>query len=358
MSEPEKKHSKIKISGKIIGEGEPTYIIAEAGVNHNGELELAKKLIDTAKIAGADAVKFQTFRTEKLVTKTARTALYQERNTGTESQHTLLKNLELHEDEIRELVKHAEKREITFLSTPFDEESCQLLAELGIPAYKISSGDLTNTPLLEEAASGNIPIILSTGMATIPEIREALMVLEEHESRILLMHCVTQYPAPVETLNLRAIETLKRTFNLPTGFSDHSTSVHMAPVAVALGADLIEKHFTLDRSLPGPDHRASLNPEELSEMISGIRDTERALGDGVKTPTPGEEKIKTLVRRSIVAARDIREGEVIQRDMITFKRPAIGIKPGEYRKLIGKHVKKPLRKDQHIRWEDVEWKEE
>lgn len=345
---------KIEINGKKIGDGEPAYIIAEAGVNHNGEMEIARKLIDQAASAGADAIKFQTFRADKIVTRDAPTASYQKKNTGTESQYRLLKNLEITEDDIRELIKHARKRKITFLSTPFDEESCNLLHELGVPAHKISSGDLTNTPLLETAAAHRIPIILSTGMSTLCEIEKALKTIGEGKSQAALMHCVTQYPAPMDNLNLRAVDTLKRTFNLPVGFSDHSTAIYTPAVAVALGANLIEKHFTLNRAMPGPDHRASLNPHELREMITAIRETEKALGDGVKIPTPQEEEIKASVRRSIVAARNITAGEMIRREMITFKRPLGGIEPEHYREILGRKTRRAIKKDQHIRWEDIE----
>jgi len=345
---------KVEINGKLIGAGKPTYIIAEAGVNHNGEVEIAKKLIEEALNAKTDAVKFQTFKTESLVTKNAKTATYQEKNAGKESQYRLLKELELREDETREIMAYARKKGITFISTPFDEESCQLLHEMGATAYKISSGDLTNIPLLEEASSHRKPIILSTGMANICEIEEAVKTIKEYRAPLILLHCVTQYPAPPENLNLRAINTLKGIFKLPTGLSDHSTSIYIPAVAVALGADIIEKHFTLNKDLPGPDHRASLNPEELREVVSAIRTTEKALGDGVKKPTDEEKKIKKSVRRSIVAARNIEKGEKIQKNMITFKRPAGGMEPREYRTIIGKRARKNIKLDQQITWEDIE----
>lgn len=344
----------VAINGKLIGPGKPAYIIAEAGVNHNGEVEIAKKLIEKALNADVDAVKFQTFKTESIVTKNAKTATYQKKNAGKESQYELLKELELNEDETREIMRYSRKKGITFISTPFDVESCQLLQEMGATAYKISSGDLTNTPLLEAASRQRKPILLSTGMANICEIEEAVKTIKEYRAPLILLHCVTQYPAPPENLNLRAIKTLKRIFGLPTGFSDHSTSIYLSAVAVALGADVIEKHFTLNKDLPGPDHSASLNPEELKELVSTIRNTEKALGNGIKKPTEEEEKIKKSVRRSIVASRNILKGEKIQRNMIAFKRPAGGIEPRHYRTIIGKKARKNINVDQQITWADIE----
>jgi len=343
----------IKIENRYISEDYPTFIIAEAGVNHNGSLELAKKLVDVAKEAGVDAVKFQTFKTEKVVSKFAPKAEYQIKNTGNnESQYEMIKKLELTEEEFIELYKYTKEKGLIFLSTPFDFESADFLEDL-VPAYKISSTDLTNLPFLEYIAKKGKPIILSTGMATLGEIEEAVNTIKKYNEDIILLHCITNYPADFEELNLRAIKTLKEAFKLPVGYSDHSLGIYAPIAAVTLGAVVIEKHFTINKNLPGPDHKASLNPEELKEMVKAIRLIEKALGDGIKRPTFSEEKIKKVVRKSLVANVDIPKGSIIKREMVTIKRPGIGIEPKYLDKIIGKKAKRDIKKDEVIRWEDI-----
>lgn len=347
---------KIKIGHKYIGDDESVFIIAEAGVNHNGDIELAKKLVDVAVESGADAIKFQTFKAENVVTKNAPKADYQVKNTNSnESQYDMIKKLELSEDEFKELYRYARKKGIVFLSTPFDFDSADFLEELGIPAFKVSSTDLTNLPFLEYIAEKGRPVILSTGMGTLGEIEEAINTIKNAGNEdIILLHCITSYPAKFESLNLKAIQTLKEAFKLPVGFSDHSLGIYAPIAAVALGAVVIEKHFTLDKNLPGPDHKASLDPEELKEMIKWIRLIEKALGDGIKRPILEEEEIKTVARRSIVAKVNIPKGTIITEGMITFKRPGTGLPPKYYKEIIGKRAKRNIKADELISWWDVE----
>ena len=345
----------IKIGNRKIGENEKTFIIAEAGVNHNKNVELAKKLVDVAYEAGADAVKFQVFKAEKLVVKRTPKADYQKLRDKSKDQYEMLKRLELSEEEIKEISIYARKRGILFLATPFDFESADFLEELGVKAFKIASSDLTNIPLIEHIAEKGKPIILSTGMSTICEIEEAVHSAKAvGNDQIVLLHCVTSYPAKFESLNLRSIITLKNVFGLPVGFSDHSLGIYAPLVAVSLGATIIEKHFTLDKNLPGPDHKASLEPSELKEMIHAIRLVESMLGDGVKRPTEEEEKIKMLVRRSIVAKENIKAGQIIGIEKLDFKRPAYGIEPKFYREIIGKKAKRDIKKGEFIKWSDLE----
>lgn len=347
---------KVKIGDKHVGENEPVFVIAEAGVNHNGDIELAKQLIDIAVEAGADAIKFQTFKAKNVVTKNAPKADYQVKNTKSdESQYDMIKKLELSEEEFRELYRYSKSKGVIFLSTPFDFESADFLEELGVPAFKVSSTDLTNLPFLEYLAEKKKPIILSTGMGTLGEIEEAINTIKNAGNKdIILLHCITSYPAKFESLNLRAIQTLKEAFKLPVGFSDHSPGIYAPIAAVALGAVVIEKHFTLDKNLPGPDHKASLNPNELKEMISAIRLIEKALGDGIKRPTPEEEEIKKVARRSIVVKVDIPKGAIITKEMITFKRPGTGLPPKYHNEIIGKRARRDIRADELIYWWDVE----
>jgi N-acetylneuraminate synthase/N,N'-diacetyllegionaminate synthase len=346
----------IKVGHKLIGDYQPCFIIAEAGVNHNGDIELAKRLIDVAKDVGVDAVKFQTFKVENLVTRDAPKVNYQIQNTkSNESQYDMLKSLELSEDDFKELYDYAKKKNIIFLSTPFDFESVDLLDELGVPAFKVSSADLTNLPLLEYIAEKGKPILLSTGMGCLGEIEEAIATIKNTgNDDIILLHCVTNYPAKFESLNLRAIQTLKEAFKLPVGFSDHSLGIYAPIAAVALGAVVIEKHFTLNKNLPGPDHKASLEPKELEEMVKAIRLIEKALGNGIKKPSIEEEKIKKVVRRSIVAKVNIPKGSVITKDMIAIKRPGMGLPPKYYREIIGKRARRDIKADELIYWWDIE----
>jgi N,N'-diacetyllegionaminate synthase len=347
---------KIKICDKLIGEGEPCFIIAEAGVNHNGDVNLAKKLTDVAKDAGADAVKFQTFKAENVVIKNAEKAEYQKETAGIEeSQYDMIKKLELTEEDFGELADYAKEKKILFLSSPFDKESVDLLDGLDVPVFKVGSGEITSFPLLRYIARKRKPIILSTGMSTLGEVEEALNVIRsEGVKDIILLHCVSNYPAKIEDVNLKAMETLKQAFKIPVGFSDHTLGITVPIAAVALGACIIEKHFTLDRDLPGPDHKASLEPNELKEMVQAIRDVEKALGDGVKRPTKDEEEIKRAARRSIVAKVDIPKGTIIAEDMLDVKRPGTGIEPKYIDMIVGKKAKENIRKDELVTREMIE----
>jgi len=329
------------------------FIIAEAGVNHNGDINLAKKLIDAAREAGADAVKFQTFKAEKLLIENAEKPEYQKKTTGSgESQFEMIKKLELSNEDFGELFLYAKEKGIIFLSTPFDRESVDLLDELGVSAFKVGSGEMTNYPLLKHIARKKKPIILSTGMATLDEVREAIEVIrEEGGEDITLLHCISSYPAKVEEMNLRAIETLRSTFNLPVGLSDHSLGINIPIAAAALGACIIEKHFTIDRNLPGPDHKASLEPGELKQMVTAIRQVESAMGNGIKRPVAGEEENKRLGRRSVVAKVDIAEGTTITDEMLDVKRPGTGIEPKHIHMVIGRKAKKDIKKDELINLE-------
>ena len=333
-----------KIAGRLIGEGAPCFIIAEAGVNHNGGIKLARKLIDVAAKAGADSIKFQTFQAKELVTETAEKAEYQKENTGsTETQLEMIKKLELSDKNFKELFTYAQKKGIMFLSTPFDKRSVDLLDSLGVPAMKVGSGEITNLPLLEHIALKQKPVILSTGMSTLDEVTEAVKLLQkEGTGEIALLHCVSCYPAMAEDTNLRAMETLRHTFNLPVGLSDHTIGIHIPVAAVALGASIIEKHFTLDKNLPGPDHKASLEPEELKEMVNAIRDVESALGNGLKRPAAGEEATKKAARRSLVAGVNIPAGTIITAEMLEIKRPGTGLAPNLINTVIGKKAKKSI----------------
>ena len=347
--------AEVKIGNKWIRDNKPCFIIAEAGVSHNGDVNLAKKLIDAAKRAGADAVKFQTFRAENVVTANAGKANYQKETTGNgESQLEMLKKLELTGRDFQELFDYARKRKMVFLSSPFDKTSVDLLHELGITAFKIPSGEITNPPLLKYIAQKKKPIILSTGMSTLDEVEEALAIIRnEGVEDIVLLHCVSCYPAASEDINLRAMDTLRRAFKLPVGLSDHTLGIAIPIAAVALGACVIEKHFTLDRYFPGPDHRVSLEPGELKHMVKAIRDVEKALGDGIKRPAEKEEENKELVRRSLVAKVDIAEGTMLAEEMLDIKRPAGGIEPKYIGLVVGRRAKKDIAKDSLIMWEEV-----
>ena len=343
--------NKIKIGDRCIGKEESCFIIAEAGVNHNGDIKLAKKLIDAAKDAGVDAVKFQTFEAENVVVKNAEKAEYQKETTGDSSQYKMLKKLELTEHDFKELADYVKKKDIIFLSSPFDKKSVDLLDEINVPVFKIASGEITNFPLLKHIAGKGKPIILSTGMATLGEIEDALRVIREVDvDDVVLLHCVTSYPAKMEDVNLRVLETLKLAFKLPVGFSDHTLGITVPIAAVSLGAVVIEKHFTLDKNLPGPDHKASLEPDELKEMVVAIRDVEKALGDGIKIPTKEEEEIKKVARRSVVAKVDIPEGAIITEDMLDVKRPGTGIAPKYFDLVVGRKAKENIKKDEIMMW--------
>ncbi len=346
---------KIRLGDKWIGEGEACFIIAEAGVNHNGDLKLAKKLIGVAKEAGADAVKFQSFKAEDVVTRNAEKAGYQKESTSTEeSQYEMIKKLGLSEADFKDLSDYAIEKGIIFLSSPFDKESADLLETLGVPAYKIPSGEITNLPLLKHIASKQKPIILSTGMSTIDEIDEALKIIrEEGVKEIVLLHCVSSYPAKPTDMNLKVMETLRSAFGLPVGLSDHTLGITIPIAAVVMGACVIEKHITLDKSLPGPDHRMSLEPGELQDMIKAIRDAEVAIGDGTKKLSEDEEENKKVVRRSIVARVNIPAGVIITKDMLDIKRPGTGIEARYLDMVTGKKAKTRISKDELITWQKI-----
>lgn len=331
----------IKIGNRKIGEKEHTFIIAEAGINHNGDVELAKELIKKAAEAGADAVKFQSYHTENFVSKKSR--YYQ-----------LFRKAELSDEEFKELNKFAKKHKIIFLSTPLDLEYVDILNEIGVPAFKIASGDLTFTPLLKKVAETKKPVILSTGMATISEIYDAVSILRENCCEdIILLHCVSSYPAPFEEVNLRAIVTLRQLFDMPVGYSDHTPSIIVPIAAVALGAKVIEKHFTLDKTMKSPDNRLSADPSEFKEMVKAIRIVEIALGNGNKRPMESEIEARLHGRRSIVAKTLIKSGEKITRKNITYKRPAIGLEPKFISLILGKKVRQNKNEDDPIEWEDL-----
>ena len=329
-----------------------TYIIAEAGVNHNGSLDLAKKMIDAAVEAGVDAVKFQTFKAEKVVSRYAPKAEYQKQATDkTESQLDMLRKLELDKVAHEELLACCRSRNIQFLSTPFDLESIDLLSKLGLEIFKIPSGEITNLPYLRKIGALKKEIILSTGMSDLCEIEDALDILQAAGTRIddiTVLHCNTEYPSPYNDVNLRAMLTIGNAFGVKVGYSDHTPGIEIAVAAVALGAVVIEKHFTLNRNMPGPDHQASLEPDELQEMVRSVRHIERALGVGVKKASPSELQNRDVARKSIVAAHDIQAGEVFTEDNITGKRPGTGISLMVWDSVIGKSAPRAFKFDEMI----------
>lgn len=363
----------IKIVDKLISSKSPCFIIAEAGVNHNGDFELAKKLVDEAKEAGVDAVKFQTFQAEKIVTPDAEQAKYQSKNIGQkESQYAMLKRLELSYDNFRELKKYCDQKKIIFLSTPHSsKEDVDLVCEI-CPAIKVGSGDLTNLPILKYMALKNLPIILSTGMADLIETKEAVDVIFSINQQLIVLHCTTNYPTLIDEVNLKVMDTLKKELNLIVGYSDHTEGINVSLAAVALGASMIEKHFTLDKNLPGPDHKASLESKELKALVDEIRRIEErlangekseniikelnideALGNGIKKPNASEIEVAKVVRKSIIAKKEIKKGEILKEDALTIKRPGTGIKPKFFNEIIGKKAKKNIKKDELIKLESL-----
>jgi N,N'-diacetyllegionaminate synthase len=331
----------------------PTFIIAEAGVNHNGSLELAQQMVDAAADAGADAIKFQTFTAEKLVCRHTEKAEYQKRTTDTTNgQYEMIKRLELDANAHRKLFDYCREKSIRFLSSPFDLESIDLLNDLGLEIFKIPSGEIINLPYLRKIGGLKKEIILSTGMADIREIEDALDVLIQagtDRENITVLHCNTEYPTPVEDVNLRAMRTIGAAFpGNSIGYSDHTLGVEIPIAAAALGATVIEKHFTLDRNMEGPDHKASLEPDELKAMVCAIRNIEKALGSGIKKPSPSELKNKPIARKSIVAAKDIRKGEVFTEENLTVKRPGTGISPMRWDEVIGQSTSKDYKQDDLI----------
>jgi N,N'-diacetyllegionaminate synthase len=329
-----------------------TLTIAEAGVNHNGELSLAKRLIDVAAEAGADMVKFQTFSADRVVTARAEKAGYQTANRGIdESQHAMLRRLELTPAMHRELLAYCRMRRIDFFSTGFDLESLDLLAALGLDRFKIPSGEITNLPYLRHIGRFGKPLIVSTGMATMAEIAAALAVLERAgtaRDRITILHCNSQYPTPMADVNLRAMLTIRDAFGVEVGYSDHTLGIEVAIAAVALGATVIEKHFTLDRQMPGPDHKASLEPQELAAMVAAIRNIERALGDGVKQPSASELPNRSAARKSLVAACFIHKGEPFTAVNIAVKRPGTGLSPMHFDEVLGRDAPRNFVADEMI----------
>jgi N-acetylneuraminate synthase len=338
------------IGNKHIGKNCPCFIIAEAGVNHNGDMEQAKLLIDAAQSAGADAVKFQTFITEKVVTKTTGKAPYQKRTTGDGSYYDMIKPLEFNKEQFAELKNYAEKKDILFFSTPAEEDSIDLLYDLGVPFFKVDSANLTNLPYIRHMATKGLPMIISTGMAWLGEIEETIEEIKkvDEELPFVLLHCTSDYPPEVSTVHINAIKTLQMAFNVPIGYSDHTPGIEVAVAAVALGAKIIEKHLTLDKTLPGPDQEASLEPDEFRQLVQSIRNVERALGSTMKKPTRQEKTHAEVFRKSIVSTQLIRKGEPIVREMLTVKRPGNGL-PAKYIPwLVGRKPIKDIPRDEVI----------
>ena len=329
-----------------------TLIIAEAGVNHNGDLDMAKKLIDVASEAGADLVKFQTFSADRLVIQSAKKADYQKKTTdGNELQLEMLRRLELTPEMHKELIAYCAVRNISFFSTGFDIESVDLLVSLGQDQFKIPSGEITNLPYLRHIGHLDKTVILSTGMATLGDIETAIEVLEQSgtsRSNLTILHCTTEYPTPMAEVNLRAMQSIRNAFGVDVGYSDHTPGIEVAIAAVALGAKVIEKHFTLDRNLPGPDHKASLEPHELKAMVTAIRNIEIALGDGIKRLTPSESKNKSVARKSLVASQPIKAGEIFTEQNITAKRPGAGLSPLLWDEVIGRIATKDYAEEEMI----------
>lgn len=345
----------IDIGSFKIGHSEPCFIIAEAGVNHNGDPALARQLVDAARDAGANAVKFQTWITEKLITSQAPMAAYQRENMGAEdTQYSMLKRLELSQQQFREIQAYALRQGILFLSTPDEEDSADFLDSLGVPAIKIGSAEVTNLPYLGYIAAKGKPVILSTGMATLGEVEAAVQAIEETQNHALvLLHCVSDYPASPQDCNLLAMDTLRQAFQYPVGFSDHTLGTEVAIAAVARGACVIEKHLTLDKGMPGPDHSSSLDPQEFAQMVRAIRTVETALGTGRKTPTPPEMQTRLVVRKSIVAQRDIPQGTTLQRGDLALRRSSGGLPAANLGLVIGRVTKRDLQANDIISWDDI-----
>lgn len=330
-----------------------TFVIAEAGVNHNGDVAMARRLVDAAVEAKADAVKFQTFSAERLVAPDAPKAAYQKASTAkSESQLDMLRKLELSKEAHVQLSDYSREKGIVFISTPFDEESADLLEQLEVPAFKTPSGEITNLPYLAHIARKGRPMIVSTGMATIGEVEEAVAVLQaEGCPEFTLLHCTSDYPAAPKNVNLRAMATMRQAFSVPVGYSDHTLGIEIAVAAVALGAMIIEKHFTLDTTLPGPDHRASVEPEELTAMVAAIRNVEAAMGSGIKKPTPPELSVAAVARKSLVAVRDLPSGTVLSWRDLVAKRPGTGLSPALLGQVVGLKLTAPLAKNEVLTWD-------
>jgi len=331
-----------------------TFIIAEAGVNHNGNVQFAYRLVDAAVNCGANAIKFQTFKTEKIISKNVAKAQYQRDNTSQdESQFEMIKKLELSYNDFISIKHYCDEKQIIFLSTPDEEESLDFLCDvINVPYIKVGSGEITNLPFLKRVASKNKPIILSTGMAYIGEVEKALDTIysTNNNANVILLHCTTNYPTPYEEVNLRAMLTLREAFKLPVGYSDHTNGIEIPVAAVALGACIIEKHFTLDRNMQGPDHKASLEPDDFERMVRTIRNVEDALGNGIKRPTKSEEEMKNVVRKKLVATQNLERGEIIKLSDVALKRSNIGLSPEFLDIIVGKKLVKEIKEDEGFTW--------
>lgn len=344
-----KRQNIIKIGTRTVGDGQAVFVIAEVGVNHNGSIAMAKKLIDAAKAAGADAVKFQMCDPAEMVVHDAPKAAYQEKSAGKESHYDMLERLYFGVEEHKELKAYAKGKGIVFFSTPFSIKDARELIKLKMPAMKVGSSDTNNLPQLRVIASAHVPIIFSTGMSTLKEVKASLDAIRKAGGKeIVVLHCTTAYPTKDEDVNLRAMVTMHNALGLPVGYSDHTPGTDVAVAAVALGACMIEKHITLDKALPGPDHFASLEPKEFTSLVQAIRRTERILGTGIKGPTGGEKIIAKVARKSIVAAHDIPKGKKIEENDLAFKRPGTGLAPAESGKLIGKVARRSIKKDERL----------
>lgn len=339
----------VQIKNKKIGGDNPTYIIAEIGSNHNRDKNIAKKMIDEAALAGVDAVKFQTFKAEKLYSK--KTPKFSKDKI---KPFDLLKSIEMPRKWHKDLFAYTKKKGLHFLSSPFDLEAVDELDNIGAPAFKIASFEIVDHELLKHAAKKGKPMIISTGLANIGEIEEAIDVIRAEENDdIILLHCASMYPSPVEIMNLKAIQTMSCSFQIPIGLSDHSLGIHISLAAVAMGAKVIEKHFTLDRTMPGPDHNFAIQPDELSQLVSDIRDIERALGTGIKDKSDNEQEMYEKARRSIIALTDIPKGSKITKNKLIIKRPGYGIKPKYIDIIIGREAKVDIKADQWITWDMI-----
>jgi len=351
----------VSASGFVVGErriggGAPVFVVAEAGVNHNGDVALALSLVDAAADGGADAVKFQTFRTDALVSRAAPKAGYQVETTGgAESQRDMLARLELTLADFARVQERCAKRGVVFFSAPFDEASADALERLAAPLFKVPSGEITNLPFLRHVAAKRQPMIVSTGMSTLAEVGEAVAAIRAAgDPPVALLHCVSAYPAPPDEMNLRAMDTLRERFGVPVGLSDHTLGLEVALAAVARGAAIVEKHLTLDKAMPGPDHRASLDPGEMAALVRGIRTVESALGDGDKRPTPSELDTRRVARKSLVAARALRAGERLTEDAVAVKRPGTGIPPAELSRAVGRRLRRDVAADEVLEWTALE----
>jgi len=348
----------VSIAGRMVGEGFPAYVIAEAGVNHNGDIRLAHELVVEAAKAGVDAIKFQSFHADELVGKQVTKAKYQIANTGTsESQYQMLKSLELSAEDHGQIQRKCDELGITYLCTPYDYSSLTMLVKMGVAAIKVASTDTTNIPFLEQIGGYDLPVILSTGMSTLGEVNLAVEALKAggNVDKLILLHCVSQYPTPLDECNLLAIKTLRNSFKCPVGYSDHTAGVEASLWAIATGACILEKHFTLDREMEGPDHKSSLEPAEMALLVANVRQVERSLGDGLKRVMPSESENKPIMQKSLAARADIQKGDFFTEDNVTVMRPAAGLHPLWLNRVIGKRAKVDIPSGHSIGMESVVW---